>query len=118
MAASIERLVARAIMAIVTAIVAVITARPLIFGRRPPSAPATLSAVCARAQYRFGHEHTGAEQSARQSKFRVFNRMGDLEAAGPSRTWLMIDERYDSIQNGMFFLQSDTFDPKQKQIQV
>jgi len=47
----------------------------------------------------------------RGSAYRVFDRLGDMDRPGPSQLFLMIDERDDSIQNGMFYLQQDSLDP-------
>jgi prepilin-type N-terminal cleavage/methylation domain-containing protein len=53
----------------------------------------------------------GAEQGARGSPYRVFDRLGDMDRPGPSQIFLMIDERDDSIQNGMMYLQYNSLDP-------
>jgi prepilin-type N-terminal cleavage/methylation domain-containing protein len=43
--------------------------------------------------------------------FRVFKRMSDIVRPPPCRTWVFIDEREDSINNGMFALQDHDIDP-------
>ncbi|MBI3418257.1 MAG: type II secretion system protein [Verrucomicrobia bacterium] len=44
---------------------------------------------------------------------RDFRRMSDFVSPGPSRTWVIIEERADSIENGMFGLQYFGIDPIQ-----
>lgn len=53
----------------------------------------------------------GSPTGARESPYQIFDRLGDMTRPGPSQTFLMIDERDDSIQNGMMWVQHDSLDP-------
>ena len=45
------------------------------------------------------------------SPFKVFKRTSDIVGPSPSQTWVLIDEREDSINQGMFALQDHDIDP-------
>jgi hypothetical protein len=45
------------------------------------------------------------------SPFKVFKRTSDIVRPSPSQTWVLIDEREDSINNGLFALQDHDIDP-------
>ena len=46
-----------------------------------------------------------------QSPYKVFRKTSDMVAPGPSKTWVLIDEREDSINNSFFTLQTDSIQP-------
>ena len=43
--------------------------------------------------------------------YRQFKKTGDLSAPGPSKTWIFIDEREDSINDGWFAVDMTGYDP-------
>jgi len=45
------------------------------------------------------------------SPYRVFRKTSDFGQLGPSQLWVLIDERSDSINNGLFAIQSFGLDP-------
>jgi hypothetical protein len=50
-------------------------------------------------------------QETLSSPYQVFRKTSDLTRPGPSQTWVLIDERADSINNGLFALQWTDLDP-------
>jgi len=47
------------------------------------------------------------------SQFKVIRKTSDMTDPGPSRTWVLIDEREDRINNGYFFVDMTGFSPRE-----
>jgi prepilin-type processing-associated H-X9-DG protein len=58
-----------------------------------------------------GSVTTGALGSWATSPYRVFRKTTDMVKPGTSQTWVLIDEREDSINNSLFALQDDGIEP-------